>query len=106
MPWVWRGARVLWLAPPCFAPKPGAPDASAVWYDPERIETLRSLVRGLAPQTGFTVSDVAHDAGCPVDLSIRPDGTHYSDAGADAVMKRLGPEIERLGRATEVPATR
>jgi peptidoglycan/LPS O-acetylase OafA/YrhL len=101
-----RGAHVLWLAPPCFAPKPGAPDANAVWYDPERIETLRALVRGLAPQSGFTVSDVAHDAGCPVDLSTRPDGTHYSDAGADAVMARLGPEIERLGRTLEVPATR
>jgi lysophospholipase L1-like esterase len=96
------GARVLWLAPPCFAAKPGAADAGAVWYDPARVEAIADVVRSLAPQTGITVSNVVHDSGCPVDLSVRPDGTHYSDRGADVVAARLGPQIEQLGRITAV----
>jgi peptidoglycan/LPS O-acetylase OafA/YrhL len=93
-----RGARVLWLAPPCFAPHPGAADTGGVWYDPARVDALRSVARSVAARTGITVSDVARNLGCPVDLAARPDGTHYSDAGADAVTALLGPEIERLGR--------
>ena len=91
------GAHVLWLAPPCYEAHPGASDRGAVWYDPARVEALGTVVRGLAPTLGFTVSDVVHDEGCPVDLGARPDGTHYTDAGADAVAALLGPEIQRLG---------
>lgn len=94
------GAHVLWLAPPCFASHPGAPDAGAVWYDPARVEALGRIVRGLASRTGITVSNVVHDEGCPVDLAARPDGTHYTDAGADAVAALLGPEIQSLGGQT------
>jgi peptidoglycan/LPS O-acetylase OafA/YrhL len=93
------GAHVLWLAPPCFAARAGAPDGDAVWYDRARVEALRSILRSVATRNGMTVSDAAHDAGCPVDFAVRPDGTHYTDAGADAVVIRLGPEIERAGRA-------
>ena len=104
-----RGARVLWLSPPCFVPHPGASDAGAVWYDPARVDALRSVALSVAARSGITVSDIAHDLGCPVDLAARPDGTHYSDAGADAVTVRLGPEIERLGhlgRVVTVPVAR
>jgi peptidoglycan/LPS O-acetylase OafA/YrhL len=94
------GARVLWLAPPCFAPPPGAADAGAVWYAPARVDVLGAIDREVAAHNGMTVSDIVHDEGCPVDFSVRPDGTHYTDAGADAVAANLGPEIERVGRAT------
>jgi SGNH domain (fused to AT3 domains) len=100
------GAHVLWLAPPCFAPHPGASDTGAVWYDPARVDALRSVARSVAPQTGITVSDVVHDTGCPVDFAARPDGVHYSDPGADAVAARLGPEIERVGLATHTLVAR
>ena len=100
------GAHVLWLAPPCFVAIPGASDAGAVWYDPARVDALRSVVRSVAARTGFTVSDIVHRSGCPVDLSSRPDGTHYSDAGADQVAALLGAEIERVGRIAATPETR
>lgn len=101
-----RGAQVLWLAPPCFAANRGAADAGAVWYDPARADALGAVARSVASQAGFTVSDVVHDAGCPVNFSSRPDGTHYSDPGADVIAARLGPEIEQAGRADGMPATR
>ena len=97
------GAQVLWLAPPCFVAIPGASDTGAAWYNPARVDALGSVVRSVATRTGFTVSDIVHDSGCPVDLSSRPDGTHYSDPGADQVAARLGPEIERVGRIAATP---
>ena len=92
------GAHQLWLAPPCYAAIPGASDTGADWYDRSRVEILGRIDREVA-DTGsrMTVSPVAHDLGCPVDFAARPDGTHYDDAGADAVAARLGPEILRLG---------
>jgi lysophospholipase L1-like esterase len=100
------GAHVLWLASPCFAELPGTPGADAVWFDPARVGALRSIDRSVAAANGMTVSDVVHDEGCPVDFSARPDGTHYSDAGADAVAARLGPEIERVGTEAVTPVER
>jgi hypothetical protein len=91
-----RGARVLWLAPPCIAAVPGATDAGAAWYDPHRIDTLGAIARSVAATNHMTVSPTAHDLGCPVDFHARPDGAHYSDPGADAVATVLGSEIERL----------
>jgi lysophospholipase L1-like esterase len=91
------GAHVLWLQPPCFAPSPGASDTGAPWYDPARVEVIGAIDREVAATNGMTVSAVAHDVGCPVDLRFRPDGVHYDDAGADAVAALLGPEINRLG---------
>jgi peptidoglycan/LPS O-acetylase OafA/YrhL len=101
-----RGARVIWLAPPCFAAPSGASDASAPWYQPARVDALRAIDRSVATRNGMTVSDIAHHNGCPVDFSTRPDGTHYTDAGADAVAALLGPEIERLGRGAVTPEVR
>ena len=91
------GAHLLWLAPPCYAAIPGASDTGADWYDPSRVDVMGRIDRAVAAGNGMTVSPVAHDMGCPVDFSARPDGTHYDDAGADAVAARLGPEILRLG---------
>ena len=91
------GAHLLWLAPPCFAAIPGAADTGAAWYDRSRVEVLGRVDRVVAADNGMTVSPIAHDMGCPVDFGARPDGTHYDDAGADAVATRLGPAILRLG---------
>ena len=91
------GAKILWLAPPCFAALPGAADADAPWYDPARVDTLGAIDRQVAAQNGMTVSPVAHDLGCPVDFGARPDGVHYADGGADQVANRLGPRILRMG---------
>jgi peptidoglycan/LPS O-acetylase OafA/YrhL len=92
------GAHQLWLAPPCYAAIPGASDTGAGWYDPSRVDVLGRIDRSVAAATPhMTVSPVAHEMGCPVDFNARPDGTHYDDAGADAVATRLGPGILRLG---------
>ena len=91
------GAKILWLAPPCFSALPGAADAGAPWFDPTRVEVLGAIDRQVAAHDGMTVSPVAHDLGCPVDFGARPDGVHYADAGADAVANRLGPQILRMG---------
>ena len=94
------GAKVLWLTPPCFAEKAGTPGADAPWFSPARVDVIGSIDHAVAATNGMAVSDIAHNAGCPVDFASRPDGTHYSDAGADAVMSALGPEIERVGSAS------
>jgi peptidoglycan/LPS O-acetylase OafA/YrhL len=100
------GARVLWLTPPCFAEKAGTPGANAPWFDPARISVLASLDRAVAARNGMAVSNVVHDEGCPVDFLDRPDGTHYSDPGADKVAARLGPEIKLVGSEPLTPAAR
>jgi peptidoglycan/LPS O-acetylase OafA/YrhL len=99
------GARLLWLTPPCFAVKAGTPGADAPWYNPARIDVIGSIDRAVAAADGMAVSNIVHDAGCPVDFTSRPDGTHFSDPGADVVAARLGPVIERVG-ATLEPAAR
>ncbi len=94
------GAKVLWLTPPCFAEKAGTPGADAPWFSPARVDVIGSIDRAVAATNGMAVSNIVHDGGCPVDFASRPDGTHYADAGADAVMRALGPEIERVGTAS------
>jgi peptidoglycan/LPS O-acetylase OafA/YrhL len=91
------GARLLWLAPPCFAAAPGAGDSDAPWYDSRRVDVLGAIDRAVARDNGMSVSSVVHDLGCPVDFADRPDGVHYADAGADAVAAELGPQITRRG---------
>jgi hypothetical protein len=54
----------------------------------------------------MTVSDIVHNTGCPVSYASRPDGTHYSDPGADAVAALLGPEIQRVGTEPVAPPGR
>ena len=73
---------------------------------PRRVDVVRSIDKQVAAVNGMAVSDIAHDTGCPVDFSSRPDGTHYSDVGADAIAARLAPQIERLGSAALEPAGR
>ncbi len=90
------GARIVWLEPPCFSAKPGAADAGAAWYDRARIDAISAVDRAVAAAGGMTVSPVVHDLGCPVDFGARPDGVHYSDAGADATATRLAPVISRF----------
>ena len=58
---------------------------------------MRTIDHAVATRDGVTVSDVAHNAGCPVDFGIRPDGVHYSDSGADTTVALLAPVIERMG---------
>jgi lysophospholipase L1-like esterase len=91
-----RGARVLWLAPPCFAASAGEPDAGREWYDPERVETIAEVMARVAARTpGTTLSRVLAETGCPVDLDRRPDGVHYSDPGADAAAAALEADLRR-----------
>ena len=90
------GARVLWLAPPCFGEHPGDNStAQSPWYDPQRVAALGAMLHTVAAETHESESDVVHTAGCPVNYSTRPDGVHFSDAGADAMMTTLGPVIMR-----------
>jgi len=41
---------------------------------------------------------VVHTFGCPVDLTTRPDGVHFSDPGADAMTAHLAPVMDRALR--------
>jgi lysophospholipase L1-like esterase len=86
------GAKVVWLAPPCFAAGPGS-DADAPWYDPARVDALTSVYGSVAKDQGIPMTDVTRTTGCPVDLNVRPDGVHYSDPGADVVAGQLGPVL-------------
>ncbi len=92
------GAQVLWLEPPCFASAPDANDSNAAWFSPRRPAAIGAIERDAAARDGFLVSDVVQRAGCPVDLAARPDGVHYSDAGADAIAPAVGRAIERAQR--------
>jgi hypothetical protein len=92
------GAHVVWLAPPCFSSQPitGFTGSSGGdWNDPHRIEVQRALLHDVARRNGMTVTDIVHDAGCPVDYAHRPDGVHFSPTGADTLAARLAPVIER-----------
>jgi peptidoglycan/LPS O-acetylase OafA/YrhL len=92
------GARVVWLTPPCFAANGGSLDPHAVWYDPARVDVLTRIEHEVASRNGMAISDIVHDAGCPVDFGTRPDGVHYSDSGADLTTAKLLPLIsERPG---------
>jgi peptidoglycan/LPS O-acetylase OafA/YrhL len=91
-------SRVLWLTPPCFAANGASENPNAVWYDPARVSVLQSIDHRAAAGPGVTVSDVVHNSGCPVDPKMRPDGVHYSDAGADAQLAGLAPVIEQAAK--------
>ena len=93
------GSRLLWLTPPCFAANTAAGmDPNAVWYDPARVEVLRKIDHQVAARNGMVISDAVHDAGCPVNRQMRPDGVHYTDAGADATLAFLGPIIQQAAK--------
>jgi peptidoglycan/LPS O-acetylase OafA/YrhL/lysophospholipase L1-like esterase len=88
------GAQVVWLAPPCFAAGPGS-DPDAPWYDPARVDAITAVYRSVTKEQGIRMTDVTRATGCPVNLNVRPDGVHYSDAGADIVAGQLGPVFLR-----------
>jgi hypothetical protein len=89
------GAHVLWLTPPCFGPHPSDDNPRSPWYDRRRVAALGKLLHTVAAATHESVSDVVQTAGCPVDYKNRPDGVHFSTAGANAMMSTLGPVIRR-----------
>ncbi len=89
---------MVWLTPPCFAANSGSLDPDAVWYDPERVAVLTRIEHEVATDNGMGISDIADDGGCPVDFDTRPDGVHYSDAGADATTAQLLPLLRRVPR--------
>jgi len=89
------GARVLWLTPPCFAANNGSLDPNAVWYDSARVDALTRIEHAVAAENGMGITDLVHDAGCPVDFGTRPDGVHYSDSGADLTTAQLIPLISQ-----------
>ncbi len=90
------GAHVLWITPPCFAANKGSLAPDAVWYDPQRVDVLTKIEHEVAAGNGMGVTDIAHNAGCPVDFGTRPDGVHYSDAGADATTAMLAPLLRQV----------
>jgi len=89
------GAHVLWLTPPCFAANGGSLDPHAVWYDPARVDVLTRIEHAVASRNGMAITDIVHNAGCPVDFGTRPDGVHYSDSGADLTTAQLIPLISQ-----------
>jgi hypothetical protein len=93
-----QGGHVLWLTPPCFAYIKGNTGStpSSPWYDRRRVAALAKMFHTVATTTHQSVTDVIHTANCPVDFKTRPDGVHFSRAGADAMMPKLGPVILRV----------
>ena len=84
---------MLWLAPPCFGHHPGDfSTPSSPWYDPH-VAALGAMLHTVAAEHHQSVTEVVHNAGCPVDYNDRPDGVHYSDRGANTVMPALAPVI-------------
>jgi hypothetical protein len=91
------GGHVLWLSPPCFGYIKGDTGSTPAspWYDRRRVAALGTMLHTVATKTHQLVNDVVHTANCPVNYKTRPDGVHFSRAGADAMMSKLGPVILR-----------
>jgi peptidoglycan/LPS O-acetylase OafA/YrhL len=99
-----EGAHVLWVTPPCFGEHAGDDStAQSPWYDPARVAALGQMLTTVAGETRQFVTNVVHTAGCPVNYTTRPDGVHYSDAGADAMMPTLAPAILHAATARPTP---
>ena len=93
------GDRVLWLEPPCFADTSPTDTSPPPWYSPSRRRgRRRNRTAGRRARDGEYATDVVHQSGCPVSLTMRPDGVHYSDPGADAVAPAVGRDPARLDR--------
>ncbi len=91
------GARVLWIAPPCFTDTSSVNDAKAPWYSHDRIVAVGNVEKAVASSSVRTsVTDLVQQRDCPVNLRLRPDGVHYSDPGADAEAAALSATIARL----------
>jgi hypothetical protein len=89
------GAHVLWVTPPCFGYIKGDTGATpkSPWFDKRRVAALGTMLHTVATKTHTSVTDVVHTANCPVNYETRPDGVHFSKAGANAAMPKLGPVI-------------
>jgi hypothetical protein len=95
-----RGARVLWLNTPCYSKSAGAGGT----FDPERIRSLNAVLKRLAAGREVEILDLFAEV-CPDGqftnavggvADFRPDGAHFSEAGADWLVGWLAPHI--LGR--------
>jgi peptidoglycan/LPS O-acetylase OafA/YrhL len=93
------GARVLWLEPPCFADTSPTDTSPPPWYSPSRVAVVGSIEQQVSAHDGEWVTDVVHQSGCPVNLTMRPDGVHYSDPGADRAAPAVGAAILRAWTA-------
>ncbi len=94
-----RGARVAWLTTPCYAE---VGRGTAVW-DPERVYKLNTLLDQMVEERNgdFELIDLFEHV-CPNGVFVktlggipnfRPDGAHFSDAGADWVVEWLAPHL-------------
>ena len=95
------GARVLWLEPPCFADTSPTDTTPPPWYSPSRVAVVGGIEQEVAARDGEYATNVVHQSGCPVSLTMRPDGVHYSDPGADAVAPAVGRAILRAWTAKQ-----
>jgi peptidoglycan/LPS O-acetylase OafA/YrhL len=112
------GARVVWLTAPCASP---APSIARFWSDetgglaaiarlnrlisslpaavaPARLQVV-DLFSRVCPAGDFTprLGDVEH---------ARPDGLHFSDAGAEWVAEWLGPQLVDDAPSAPAPTTK
>jgi peptidoglycan/LPS O-acetylase OafA/YrhL/lysophospholipase L1-like esterase len=104
-----RGARVIWLTTPCYQK---FARGSGVW-DPERVRKLNRLLNRLAAQRGDDIEIVdLYGEVCPNGeftdtlggvTEARPDGAHFSDAGADWLARWLAPKILAVSQSRPKP---
>ncbi len=98
-----RGAQVIWLTAPCYAPAifPG-PLAGTGALSPDRQRQYNArLLPDLADQGRVQIADLAGlvcpDGSFTQDwgglTSTRPDGVHFSEEATDAVAAWLGPRL-------------
>ena len=101
-----RGAAVLWANSPAWEPVPGSvifmgspPYAEA---ETRRVDLYNEMLASVAAERdGVELIDVAGwmraQPGGELDLALRPDGVHFSDASTDRLAEWLGPRL--LGSA-------
>lgn len=94
-----RGARVVWLTTPCYQE---FARGTGVW-DPTRVQKLNEILRHRAASRGhdFEIVDLFRHV-CPGGTfrdrlgeipRARPDGAHFSNAGADWIAAWLAPQL-------------
>ena len=85
------GARVEWLRPPCTPPYEY--DQELRYANRHDLDAVRAAGAHVVDLFGFMCADGEyHDAVNGV-APMRPDGLHFSDAGADVVANWLGPIV-------------
>ncbi len=103
--------RVVWLTSPCLKPGASGPMGR---FDPERTRLVNRIISGPLAESRrdhLAVIDV-FAAVCPAGAftntldgidEFRPDGNHFSRAGADWVARWLGPQLVALAEAPSSP---